>query len=571
MTGWIIRNRYTAPQLDHGDILGSDGMIYNYIFSEQPDVCSELALKTCVAFSLSPCGTSGSAVIERVLTEIPDAEMELLHAQVQAALSPERYLHAFRVSRLACALAERFGCSPRKAEIAGLLHDIAKENPAEENLRIIQASSLRLAGFELREHSILHAAAGSLLAASRFDIRDPDILDAIRYHNGRPAMKKLEKIIFLADHVDYVYKNGIAPCNSFLSVGDLDRAIFKIISVINRVLVKDEQQADAITESTMNYMFSALNSPAPSAVPDADSRTSVSDALFDRALEINSRRGLPVRSVNNIRELGGISVSGGRRIRCGMLVRSGRLADMTAEDASRLSAFGVRTVIDLRSDSEIAAAPDRYIECFRYVHCPLPTVELTEYQKNIQEKFFLTSPGEEKTFYLSEYLSCISMKEMYINVLTDENSVRNLRSFFDLLCLTDQGGFLFHCTSGKDRTGIVSALLLLALGASVKDVLEDYYTSVLAGFSETEAYAQSLREQHYSPLFIDEIRYYNGIGMNILESVSDAVVSRYGSAENYLKDVLLLSDDQRCLLRERFTENEEIASFISEDCRGMQI
>lgn len=553
MTGWIIGNRQPELGPDSGAILASDGMVYSYSITAQREIYSDLGLKTHVSFSLLPGDTSDHVVIDRVLPEPPNQELDRIDTELQTILSQERYMHAFRASKISRALAERFACSPQKAEIAGLLHDIAKENAKEQNLQIIQNSTLRLASFELREHTILHAAAGSLLAVSRFGIHDPDILDAIRYHNGRPAMKKLEKIVFLADHADYVYKNGMGSCNDILSGNDLDRMIIKIIMLVNRVLVHSEKQADAITESTMNYMFTRLNSTGSDESSDTGSSSPVSDELFDRALAITASRGLSVCSVKNIRDLGGISASGGRIIRRGMLFRSGRLSSLTAQDAVKLYDHGVRTVIDLRSDSEIAEAPDLNTECFQLVRCPLPTVELDEYQKNIQEKFFLTPPGEEKAYYLSEYLSCISMKEMYMDVLTDDASVKNLRAFFALLCASGQGGFLFHCTSGKDRTGIVSALLLLALGASAKDIREDYYTSVLTTFSETEAFAQTLREQHYSSLFINEMRFYNGVGMNIAESVFDDVVARYGSAEKYLKEVLL-SEDQLRLLRDRFTE-----------------
>lgn len=143
------------------------------------------------------------------------------------------------------------------------------------------------------------------------------------------------------------------------------------------------------------------------------------------------------------------------------------------------------------------------------------------------------------------------MRDLYIRVLTDEASIASLRRIFELLS-SGQGGFLFHCTDGKDRTGAVAALLLMALGASEQDIFEDYYTSVLATFSRTEAYVQSLRKENYSEDYIDEIRYCNGIGMNIAEGVRDEIVSRFGSVRNYLGNIL--SDEQIRLLKERFLE-----------------
>ena len=554
MTGWIVRNRISANDADFGEILGQDGLIYTFSFAEHSKAFSELDLKTYVSFSpLSDIKDPYRVTLEAVLTQTREEEIARLDKEAEAFLSPKRYLHTFRVAKIARALAERFGTSPEKAEIAGLVHDAAKENTMEENRRLIREAGIPLAGFELNEHSILHAAAGAVVAASRLGITDRDVLDAVRYHNGRPAMKDLEKIIFLADHLDYIYKNRVRSGNDIIQEKDLDSAIFKMFTVINQVLVRGGSSTDTITESTMNYMFVKLNEAADAADPTPDSTTSLSDTLFDRALEINTQRGIPLRSVKNIRELGGCPLQDGRHVRRGMLIRSARLSDLTEEDADKLADFGITAIIDLRTEEEIAKEPDRNTERFCRICCPLPTLELTEYQKNVQEKFFLTSPGAEKAYYLSEYLNCISMKELYLRILTEEGSIENLRRFFAILCSPEPGGFLFHCSDGKDRSGIAAALFLLALGAAENDIFEDYYTSALSKFSETEAFAQSLRIQHYSAEYIDEIRYCNGIGMNIAESVRDTLKDRFGSVRNYLER-FLLSAEQLSRLREKFTE-----------------
>lgn len=217
----------------------------------------------------------------------------------------------------------------------------------------------------------------------------------------------------------------------------------------------------------MNYMFVRLSVDDEQVLPTKDVRTPISDALFDRALEISSQRGLALRSVKNIRDLGGIK-AGERTEKRGKLIRSAKLSELTEEDAKKLAGAGVKTIIDLRSEDEAEKAPDVNVEGFNVVCFPLPTLELTEYQKNIQEKFFLTDPGAEKAYYLTEYLSCINMKDLYTRILTEESAIESLKGIFGLLCSSD-GGFLFHCSDGKDRTGIVAALILLALGASKKE------------------------------------------------------------------------------------------------------
>lgn len=553
MTGWIIKNQANKKNSDEGELLGSNGLIYTFHFSDQEEDFSYLDLKTKVSFSCSSEDKTYENVhIDKVLEDMQDPIIKHIDLQVQEYLSPSRYLHSFRISKIAHALANRFGVSSQKAEIAGLLHDIAKEKSNEENLKLIQSSDLKLTSFELSDHSYLHAAAGSILAEKHFGINDIEILHAILYHNGRPAMQTLEKIIYLADTIDYTYKNGLYSVNEISSQDNLDQAIFMMFTCINRTLAKNGKHTNVITESMMNYMLVHLNDASSSREIAEDTATSITDEMFDRALEISMHRGLPISSIKNVRELGGCKLNDGKRVRHHMLVRSGRLSDLTLEDSKKLKDFGIDTIIDLRTEEEVQEAPDQNVSEFRWIHCPLPSIERSDYHNHLLEKYLLSPIGEEKTYYLSEYLSCIDMKEMYLNVLTKETSIESLRKIFHILLDPSCKGFLFHCTSGKDRTGILSALILLALGASYEEIQEDYYTSALAYFSETEFFAQSLRRQNYSPSYIDEMRYFNGVGMNIPEDVEKIIITQYGSFEQYLRE--LVDEEMIEQLRDKFIE-----------------
>ena len=81
--------------------------------------------------------------------------------------------------------------------------------------------------------------------------------------------------------------------------------------------------------------------------------SAVPDGLFDRAVEINLRNAVDVKSVVNIRRLGGYAAAGGKTMVSGVLFRSSGLCGLTAEDAARLKQLGVSTVVDLRTEEEI--------------------------------------------------------------------------------------------------------------------------------------------------------------------------------------------------------------------------
>lgn len=557
MFGWITN-------IDHsdcggiGNILGSDGKFYAFQGDrlQLDETQQTLHLPQAVAFSVgkAPASAAGCPLVEDVTCceETISPELATLQAKVRAHLSQKRFLHCFRVSKIARVFAQKCGCSPDKAEVAGLLHDWAKELTNEQNASIILESHWPVSSFELEYHHVLHAVAGAILVKQEFQITDPEILDGIRSHNGRPAMSNMEKVIFIADHIDKLNKEG-ANGNRLLDVDTIDAAIYRMILIVNQYFVKHHQTPDIVTECTMNYMLQSVGKAKESDI-SPDTHSVISDEIFDAALEIAQRQSVGTTSVPNLRQLGGYSVSSGRKTRNHCLIRSARLFSLSPEDAVILKEWGIDTIIDLRTDEEVATHPDRNVEAFRHLHLPLPSIELSHYQKQIGEKFILTTDAKEKSFYLAEYLNNLHMEDMYYEVFTAPSSITSLQVIFQTLLDPATHGVLFHCTSGKDRTGIVAALIMHCLGVSLPDIRKDYYVSALATFASTEVLAQQLRKEHYSATAIDEIRYYNGIGQNIAESVFQKVSEEYGGLNSYVTQVLGVSTDSLTALREKYLE-----------------
>ena len=120
-----------------------------------------------------------------------------------ADLKPKRYAHSLSVAFEARLLAERFGIDPQKAEEAGILHDCAKSVPLEIMRRLAIDNRLTDDPEILSNTALLHSYAGALIAEKEYGMRDPEILDAIRYHNtGMPGMSRLAMCINLADTIE---------------------------------------------------------------------------------------------------------------------------------------------------------------------------------------------------------------------------------------------------------------------------------------------------------------------------------------------------------------------------------
>lgn len=125
-------------------------------------------------------------------------------------LSKKRYNHSLNVAKAAGELAEKHGADKEKAILAGLLHDICKEDPKEEQLKMAISCGRDFTAIEQSIPPLYHSAAGAWYCENVLHIEDDDILNAIRYHTAaRAGMSRLEEVIYLADLIseDRNYKD----------------------------------------------------------------------------------------------------------------------------------------------------------------------------------------------------------------------------------------------------------------------------------------------------------------------------------------------------------------------------
>lgn len=123
---------------------------------------------------------------------------------LQGMLSPKRYQHSLGVAETAARLARRYGADEEKAYLAGLVHDCGKEVEPEDAAGILKKRyGITADAMSLKMPRLLHGPLGACMAQSEFDIYDPEVLDAIRYHTtGKANMSLLSKIIYIADYIE---------------------------------------------------------------------------------------------------------------------------------------------------------------------------------------------------------------------------------------------------------------------------------------------------------------------------------------------------------------------------------
>ena len=187
---------------------------------------------------------------------------DFIKKTLKESLSEERYNHTLGTADCALKLAKKYGLDENKAYLAGLLHDCAKCKSNDELLKIIKQELKNIDEGELQNYKTLHAPVGEYFARTIYNVKDKDILDAIRYHTvGRVGMSLFEKIIFLADKIeentrDKKYSEEIWQIlDKNKGETGLDMALFRCFSETIKSLVNRELKICKTTIDVYNELL----------------------------------------------------------------------------------------------------------------------------------------------------------------------------------------------------------------------------------------------------------------------------------------------------------------------------
>lgn len=175
-----------------------------------------------------------------------------------------------------------------------------------------------------------------------------------------------------------------------------------------------------------------------------------------------------LKKIKSFRDLGGIECANGKKVVFGRLLRSGHHGSLKAGQALWLKLFyNVYEIIDLRANEEVADNPDKMITGVKYIHIPL----LTDEQNPVVNR---RTRGHMLRKVIEEGGAITHLCEVYRTLVSSELSLHGLHEIFTRLLTDHEGAFLWHCTQGKDRTGICTAAILMSLGCDEKSIIEDY-------------------------------------------------------------------------------------------------
>jgi protein-tyrosine phosphatase len=248
-------------------------------------------------------------------------------------------------------------------------------------------------------------------------------------------------------------------------------------------------------------------------VPPASAASVTAVARHDSAVRV-----VTVQGAYNVRDIGGYAGAGGRRVRYGLVYRSGNLSSVTAAGIAQLAALHLTASIDFRSAAEVTAdGTDKLPAGVARIADPVdPGLPVSE----TSLLGVLTSPA----------VATALMKKAYVGFITDAASRASfgaaLRTIADA-----KGPVLYHCTQGKDRTGLMTAILFRILGVSNQQIYADYLLSntELAAYNAT-VIAKLKFFKLNAAAFIPVLTVQSGY----LQAAFNQISHQYGSFEKFL-------------------------------------
>lgn len=261
--------------------------------------------------------------------------------------------------------------------------------------------------------------------------------------------------------------------------------------------------------------------------PDTTQRQYYTLLFNDKYRVRVATRNVRVPGVQNFRDLGGYPVyPRHKRVRWGMLYRSAEIDPTQPATMAKLQGLGIRTVIDLRDSTEYIPTPDTPGQVPRFIHIPIHAGCLADILDGIDKR----SIQSDTVYRIVER----------INRHIVASHAPQFRQMFDILLDRRNYPAVIHCTTGKGRTGIASALILSVLGVNEDDVMEDYqlsnhYFNIPAATSY--AYQLPTRSQEALTTLLSARETF-------LNAAKDEIERTYGSVEEYLRRAVGLKKEE---------------------------
>lgn len=254
---------------------------------------------------------------------------------------------------------------------------------------------------------------------------------------------------------------------------------------------------------------------------------------------------LPVKSIPNARDLGGYTGIDDRRIKSKKLLRTGKLNKLSGEDKQYLLDYGLKKVIDLRSKTETLTQPDVKIVNTIHIDDPIFAKDLTQANTKISDL--------QKQYTKDQYAG---FKRMCLNYHEAVNQKHAQQAFHKLIMelIDAKGATIFHCSEGKDRTGMATVFILNILGVNQEVIRQDYlYSNYLLNDYRAKRDLAS-RKLGESEILRANLRSLGSVSDEYLDTALIEIDRDYGGMKNYITKQLGITEEMKQALQELYLE-----------------
>lgn len=257
---------------------------------------------------------------------------------------------------------------------------------------------------------------------------------------------------------------------------------------------------------------------------------------------------LGISGIPNLRDIGGYKTNDGKTVKFNLLYRSNEPSSNVSKDLERISSLRLINDFDFRTNSEISSVKDIMPSGVNYKHLNILADNANSAASSLESLFGNPNIVNKE---LGDGKALKSFLEVYKQLVSSPSALKNYSIFFNAILDEKQLPSLFHCTTGKDRTGWAAASLLTLLGVSKEQVYYDYLQT----------------NNYILPLFYEERQLFisNGGDSGILDVILqvrpeyldaafEEVNVKYGSVENYFDKGLGIDKAKQTTLKKIFLQ-----------------
>ena len=266
---------------------------------------------------------------------------------------------------------------------------------------------------------------------------------------------------------------------------------------------------------------------------------------------------LNLSTISNARELGGYQTRDGKTVRKGVLLRTAALTDASQEELdSLINNYKLAAIIDMRASYELADDPEPVLDGVTQYNFKIMDEQMMA-QRAAAVQDILTDPNVNPVKRMTAILEAgVISDQMYVEFLQGDIGKAGFREFFRVLLETPEGNaVLWHCTNGKDRTGVAAMLLLGVLNVDEETIMEDFLLTNVFFETEISAMRKQLEQYIQDEAMLEEFMVAGkGVYAPYMQNAINYIKDNYGDIPGYVKAELGLTDADIVKLKKLYTK-----------------